>query len=71
MPAIGERPRCKCGHDRDHYMVSADPQYGLLQLLVVLMGISQRPKRIDYRCRRCDQIFDSTEDIDPHVIDDR
>lgn len=64
-------PRCKCGHDRTHYMVSAEPQYGIWQLFVVSMGISQKPKSIEYRCRRCDQVFDRTEDVSEYAQEDR
>ncbi len=63
--------RCRCGHDKDHYMVSAEPKYGLWALFVVSMGISQRPERIEYRCRRCDQVFDSTTDVSKHTLEDR
>jgi hypothetical protein len=42
-------------------MVSPEPKYGLWKTLVVSIGISQRPERIEYRCRRCDQVFDSRE----------
>lgn len=52
-------------------MVTADPQYNLWQLFVVSMGISQKPKEIKYRCRRCDKVFDSTTDVDEYAQDDR
>jgi len=64
-------PRCKCGHDRTHYMVSAEPQYGIWQTLVVSMGISQQPRSIEYRCRRCDQVFDRSNDVSSYTQDDR
>ncbi|MGZ3423378.1 MAG: hypothetical protein ACXWUG_00820 [Polyangiales bacterium] len=54
--------KCRCGHGRDHYMVSAEPKYGLWKLFVVSMGISQRPESIEYRCRRCDEVFDVSDD---------
>ena len=64
-------PRCKCGHDRSHYMVSAEPQYGIWQLFVVSMGISQKPKAVEYRCRRCDQVFDRSENVSEYAQEDR
>ncbi|MBI2391772.1 MAG: hypothetical protein HYV09_19435 [Deltaproteobacteria bacterium] len=64
-------PRCPCGHDRNHYMVSAEPKYGLWKLLVVSMGISQQPHAVEYRCRRCNQVFDRTTDISSKIQEDR
>jgi hypothetical protein len=52
-------------------MVSAEPVYGLWKLFVVSMGISQRPERINYHCRRCDVTFDSTDEISEYAQDDR
>lgn len=52
-------------------MVTADPQYGFFQLFVVSMGISQKPREIHYRCRRCDKVFDSTTEVSDHTQDDR
>lgn len=69
--AKDETPRCPCGHDRNHYMVTADPQYNVWQLFVVSMGISQKPKGIEYRCRRCDKVFDATTDVSRTAQDDR
>lgn len=52
-------------------MVSAEPKYGIWSLFVVSMGISQRPRRIEYRCRRCDQVFDSTTEVSRQTTEDR
>ena len=57
-----ERPTCRCGHDRDHFMVSGEGQYTFLGWAAMLFGISAVPTRIDYRCRRCGKVFDQTED---------
>jgi hypothetical protein len=64
-------PRCKCGHDRTHYMVSAEPQYGIWQLFVVSMGISQQPRSMEYRCRRCNEVFDRSDEVSKYAQDDR
>lgn len=69
MPA--DPPHCRCGHDRSHYMVTADPKYGFWQLFVVSMGISQKPHRIDYLCRRCGDVFDTTTEVSEYAQDDR
>lgn len=52
-------------------MVSAEPKYGLWKLLVVSMGISQQPHAVEYRCRRCNQVFDRTTDISSKIQEDR
>jgi hypothetical protein len=52
-------------------MVSAEPVYSLWKLFVVSMGISQRPAGIRYHCRRCDETFDSTDEVSEYAQDDR
>jgi hypothetical protein len=64
------RPTCKCGHDRAHYMVSAVGEYSAWGWFTVLFGISTRPLRLTYKCRRCNVTFDSTDDpteLDKHM----
>lgn len=63
----GERaeaaPRCGCGHDRRHHMVSPEPTYTVWgKFWVMFMGVSSIPVRLDFRCRVCSQAFDSTVD---------
>jgi hypothetical protein len=59
-PAI---PRCSCGHDRRHHMVSPEPTYtGWGKFWVMFMGVSSIPIRLDFRCRVCGEVFDSTVD---------
>jgi len=53
---------CRCGYTRAHHMVSADPQYTVLGWLKLVAGITSRPKKIQWRCRRCDQVIASTTD---------
>lgn len=57
---------CRCGHARGHHMVSADAEYTFVGWVALLLGISARPTRINYHCRRCDQIFERT--TDPEVL---
>ncbi|HSN99137.1 MAG TPA: hypothetical protein VLS89_12670 [Candidatus Nanopelagicales bacterium] len=59
-------PTCGCGHDRTHYMVSAEPQYTLGGYLLLLLGVTVKPIKLKFRCRRCDGIFDMT--TDPKLI---
>jgi hypothetical protein len=43
-------------------MVSAEPHYSFLGWLGLCFGISSRPARVRYRCRRCDEVIDETTD---------
>jgi hypothetical protein len=58
---------CRCGHNRDHHMVSAEGEYTFSGYFRLLFGISARPTRVNYRCRRCDKVFDST--TNPKILD--
>ena len=54
---------CRCGHGRDHYMVSPEPKHsGLGSFWVVLMGVSAAPYKVEFRCRVCKQVFDQITD---------
>jgi hypothetical protein len=48
-------------------MVSPEADYTFSGWFRLLFGISARPTRVKYRCRRCDQTFDQT--TDPEVLD--
>jgi hypothetical protein len=41
-------------------MVSAEGEYTFSGYLRLVFGISARPTRVNYHCRRCDKVFDST-----------
>lgn len=60
-------PRCRCGHDRRHHLVSTSFDYSFGGWCLSLIGISARPRAIRYVCRRCEQVFDKT--TDPKTID--
>lgn len=69
-PTTGDQPRCKCGYDRTHYMVTPDGKYSGMGWFWVLFGVTTRPTRIEYKCRRCGQFFDETtdpQDLDNHI----
>lgn len=67
MATKSEEPRCPCGHDRNHYMVSPSPDHGVGGWFKLLIGISTRPTRITYVCRRCDTTI--AETTAPEVLD--
>lgn len=47
-------------------MVSAEGAYSPWAWVGLIVGISVRPHTVSYRCRRCDELFDSTHD--PEVL---
>jgi hypothetical protein len=55
-------PRCRCGHDRNHPLVSPSAQYTFTGWFLTMVGISARPTSIKFICRRCDQVVDTTTD---------
>lgn len=56
---------CSCGYDRHHPMVSAELEYSMWGTFwLTMMGVSAVPLRAKFRCRRCQQRFDFTEDPD-------
>jgi hypothetical protein len=58
---------CRCGYTLGHHMVSPDPEYTILGWIKLVVGITSRPTKIKYRCRRCDEVIASTtaaEDLD-------
>jgi hypothetical protein len=59
-------PRCPCGHDRHHFMVTAENHYTFLRSLILMLGVSVEPVKITYQCRKCWKVFDETSD--PNVM---
>ena len=57
-----EPPRCRCGHDKKHPVVSPSAEYTVLGWFLTLMGISARPTAIKFVCRRCDEVVEKTTD---------
>ena len=47
-------------------MVSADGEYTFVGWVALMFGISARPTRVNYHCRRCDKVFERT--TDPAVL---
>ncbi|HTJ82284.1 MAG TPA: hypothetical protein VL400_11235, partial [Polyangiaceae bacterium] len=55
-------PKCKCGHDKTHPMVSPAGEYTTMGWVLILIGISAEPTAIKYVCRRCEGILERTTD---------
>jgi hypothetical protein len=60
--------RCRCGFDRTHPMARAEPQYGFIGWLRLVVGVSARPDRVVYRCRRCGTVIEDT--AAPEALDE-
>lgn len=54
--------RCRCGFSEDNIMVSAKPLYSIARWIMLGTGMTPAPKRIVYRCRRCDHVFREVTD---------
>lgn len=61
---MGDEPKCKCGYDRHHTMVSAEPHYDVRGWFWLIMGATPTPVKISFKCRRCDQVIEETTDPD-------
>ena len=62
MRCMRER-KCLCGHTRGHPEVAQDAEYtlwGWIQLS--MLGITPRPDRIVFRCRRCQKSLGISRD---------
>lgn len=59
------KKRCSDGFDRYHHMVTPTAEYSGIGWFLVTFGITTRPKKIKYVCRKCNETFDeSTDAID-------
>lgn len=57
-----EPPRCGCGHDRGHPLVSPSPEYSVVGWFFILLGVSWDPIAIDFVCRRCLERLERIDD---------
>ena len=62
QPAESTDRVCRCGFPRDHHRVTVEPEYTFAAWALLLIGISAAPKRLLYRCRRCQDVIDVTTD---------
>jgi len=63
-PALpsNDRPRCPCGYDRDHHLVSPEPKHTFWGWVLMTLGITSHPIHMAFRCRRCHQVIEETTD---------
>lgn len=54
---------CRCGYDRYHIMVTPILKYtAWATFWITVIGVSAVPLMARFRCRRCGDVFDFTED---------
>jgi hypothetical protein len=58
--------RCSCGYRRSHHFVSEEAEYTVIGWVLLIVGVTPQPRRVVYRCRRCDFIFGET--TDPRIL---
>lgn len=70
MPTTLEKPTklatCRCGHDRTHPFVTPERSYGVLAWITLFSGASATPKKVTFRCQRCNQVVE--ESRDPKIL---
>ena len=61
---------CRDGYDKNHHMVTPQAEYSGIGWFLVTFGITSRPTKIKYKCRKCNEIFDEStlkEDLDKNT----
>lgn len=61
---------CRDGFDKNHHMVTPKAEYSGIGWFLVTFGITTRPSKIKYICRKCNEIIaESTlkEDLDKYT----
>ncbi len=62
--------KCRDGFDRNHHLVTPQAEYSGIGWFLVTFGITTRPVKIKYKCRKCNEIFDESstkEDLDKNT----
>ena len=61
-PATPFVTRCRDGYDKNSQAVYPVKRYSLLGAMLLIMGYTARPKRIDIVCPSCGAVFHSITD---------
>ena len=67
MNATTADVRCRCGHDRTDPGLRPIKRPSWLGAMVLLMGYTARPVRIDWVCSTCDTVLDAI--VDPVTLE--
>ena len=52
--------RCACGLDLSHPLVQPTLRFSIPKWVVLCLGATPYPSRVDYTCSRCNTVLDST-----------
>ena len=55
---------CRCGYHKHHPRIIPRCRYTPFGLLRMLMGVTAYPKEIYYQCEKCEEILETTTDIE-------
>ena len=55
---------CRCGHNRNHAMVTGERSYSFIGWIALLVGVTAIPTKIEFRCSKCTQTFEASTDAD-------
>lgn len=56
-------PTCRCGTDRTQREATPERDYSLAGACYILWGGTAIPIRVDFRCVKCGEVFDSRSDM--------
>lgn len=59
MNATSFTTRCRCGYDKRHPMVRPVKRYGVTGAMLLMMGYTALPRRIDITCPTCGAVFNA------------
>ncbi len=58
--------RCQCGHDLENPYVVPELHFAPLKWVLLCLGATPYPSRVDYTCTRCNATLAHTKD--PEVL---
>lgn len=61
---------CRDGFDKNHHMITPKAEYSGIGWFLVTFGITTRPTRIKYTCRKCNEVLEVStlkEDLDKNT----
>ena len=66
MGQLHSSAHCHCGYGLDHPFVVPELHFSPPKWVLLVLGATPYPSRVDYHCTRCDDVLKSTSD--PEVL---